>query len=196
MEKIKLPTLIDFVFPKFENKVLNLIKEIILIFSFSILTGVCSKLKIEIGLVPITMQTFAVLLSGSLLGAKKGFLSQLIYLLMGLAGIPWFSRGGGISYIFSPTFGYIVGFLFCSFLIGFLSEKGFDREILTCVLAMFLGNVILYVPGLLWLVRFVGFDKVLKVGFFPFVIGDLIKIFLAGVTLPFFWKVLKVKKRN
>jgi biotin transporter BioY len=196
MERIRFPTLIDFIFPKIENRVLNLVKEVILIFSFSVLTGICSKLKIEIGPIPITMQTFAVLLTGAILGSKRGALSQLTYLLFGLFGVPWFARGGGISYIMSPTFGYIVGFVFCAFLVGFLCEKGSDRKILTCVLAMFFGNIILYIPGLLWLAKFVGFDKVLEVGFFPFMAGDLIKIFLAGLTLPFLWRILKVKNRN
>jgi biotin transporter BioY len=184
-------TLIDVVFPKIESKNLALLKDILLVLSFAILTGICAKLKIEIRVVPITMQTFAVLISGALLGSKRGALSQITYLLMGLAGIPWFSRGGGMSYVFSPTFGYIVGFVLAAFFVGFLCEKGFDRKIETAILAMLVGNILIYLPGLLWLARFVGFEKVLLVGFYPFITGDVIKLFFASLILPLGWKIAK-----
>jgi len=184
-------TLIDVIFPKIESKNLALVKDILLVLSFAILTGICAKLKVEIGPVPITMQTFAVLISGALLGSKRGALSQITYLLMGLAGIPWFSRGGGMSYVFSPTFGYILGFVLAAFFVGFLCERGFDRKIETTILAMIFGNILIYLPGLLWLARFVGFEKVLLVGFYPFILGDLIKLFLASLLLPFVWRVAK-----
>ncbi len=186
--------LIDFVLPKIENQYLILIKDFLLIFSFSILTGIFAKLKIEIGPVPITMQTLAVLLSGALLGSKKGALSQLTYLLMGLFGIPWFSRGGGMTYIFSPTFGYIVGFIISAFIVGWFCERGFERKIETAILAMLIGNIVLYIPGLFWLAKFVDFGKVLAVGLYPFLVGDALKIILASLILPFCWKLTKVVK--
>ena len=184
-------TLIDVVFPKIESKNLALVKDILLVLSFAILTGICAKLKIEIGPVPITMQTFAVLISGALLGSKRGALSQITYLLTGLAGIPWFSRGGGMGYVFSPTFGYIVGFVLAAFFVGFLCERGFDRKIETAILAMLVGNVLIYLPGLFWLTGFVGWEKGLAVGFYPFIVGDFIKLFLAGLILPLAWKFIK-----
>jgi biotin transporter BioY len=189
--EVKKLTLIDAVLPKIENKTLLLVRDILLILSFTLLTAISAKLKIEIGPVPITGQTFAVLLSGALLGAKRGALTQIFYLLGGLAGIPWFSRGGGMGYIFSPTFGYIIGFALAAFVVGFLCEKGFDRKIETAILAMLIGNVLIYFPGLLWLAKFVGFEKVLVVGFYPFIVGDFIKLFLASLLLPFGWKMVK-----
>lgn len=102
MAELKKLTLIEAIIPKAENKTLALIRDIALILSFAALTGISGKLKIEIGPVFITMQTFAVLLSGALLGSVRGAISQLTYLFFGLTGIPWFSRGGGISYIFHP----------------------------------------------------------------------------------------------
>ncbi len=189
-------TLIDFILPKIENKTLALLKEIVLILSFAFLTGICAKLKIEIGLVPITMQTFAVLLSGALLGKIRGALSQITYLFLGLAGLPFFTRGGGLSYIMSPTFGYIIGFVLASFFVGWLCERGFDRKIKTLIFAMILGNLILYLPGLLWLAKFIGFERVLKVGFYPFLIGDVVKILLVCLSLPFFWQVVKKYKKE
>ncbi|MDI6592111.1 MAG: biotin transporter BioY [Patescibacteria group bacterium] len=187
----KQPVLIDAILPLPATRILAIARDIALVLSFALLTGFCAKLKIEIGAVPITMQTFAVLLSGALLGSKRGALSQLTYLLMGLAGIPWFSRGGGMAYILSPTFGYIIGFVFAAYLIGWLCERGFDRQVKTAILAMLLGNIILYIPGLLWLAKFVGFKKVLAVGLYPFIIGDLLKLLLAGSILPLAWKLIK-----
>lgn len=187
----KQPVLIDVVFPLPNTKVLAAARNVILVLSFTLLTAVSAKLKIEIGIVPITMQTLAVLLSGALLGSKRGALSQLAYLLMGLAGIPWFSRGGGIGYIMSPTFGYIVGFVLAAFFIGWLCERELDKQIKTAISAIFLGNVLLYIPGLFWLAKFVGLNKVLAIGLYPFIIGDLLKILLAGLILPLGWKFIK-----
>ena len=189
-------TLIDILIPRIENKILILAKDVVLVLSFAALTGICAKLKIEIGPVPITMQTFAVLLSGAILGSIRGAVSQFVYLIFGLAGIPWFSRGDGLSYLFSPTFGYLLGFIFASFFVGFLCERGFDRKIEKSILAMIIGNIVLYLPGLVWLARFVGFERVLVIGFYPFILGDLLKIFLASSLLPFCWKVLKVKNKK
>lgn len=177
-------TLIDLALPRIESRNLSLAKDVILVLSFSIITAICAKIKIEIGVVPITMQTLAVLLSGALLGSKRGALSQVVYLLMGLAGLPWFSRGGGIVYILSPTFGYIIGFVFAAFFVGWLSERGIDKTVKKAILTMLAGNIVLYIPGLLWLSKFVGFSKVLAVGLYPFLFGDALKLILAGSVLP------------
>lgn len=196
MVKEKQLTLIEAIIPKIDNKALTLIKDIVLVLGFAILTGICAKFKIEIGLVPITMQTLAVFLSGALLGSLKGALSQITYLLFGLIGFPWFARGGGMGYLMSPTFGYIIGFIFSAYLVGWLCERGFDRKIKTAILAMLAGNIILYIPGLFWLAKFVGFQKVLVIGLYPFIFGDLLKIFLAGLILSGSWKILKRSKIN
>lgn len=191
MPLVKQPVFIDTVLPLPSTKALIVARDIGLVLSFSIITAVCAKLKVEIGVVPITMQTFAVLLSGALLGSRRGALSQITYLLMGLAGVPWFARGGGMVYLLSPTLGYIVGFVLAAFLVGWLCERGFDRQVKTAILAMLIGNILIYLPGLLWLAKFVGFKKVLAVGFYPFIPGDLLKILLAGLVLPLGWKIIK-----
>jgi len=191
MLKEKNLTLIDLIIPGIESKVLVIAKDVFLIFSLAFLTAVSAKLKLEIGPVPVTMQTFVVLLSGALLGARRGALAQITYLLFGLAGFPWFSRGGGIQYIFSPTFGYIIGFVLAAFLVGFFCQRGWDRNLRTAILAILIGNVVLYIPGLLWLAKFVGVEKILAIGFYPFILGDLVKIFLAGSVLPMGWKLIK-----
>ncbi|MBU4299241.1 biotin transporter BioY [Patescibacteria group bacterium] len=194
--RIKQPVFIDTVLPLPSTKSLAKTRDIVLILSFGIITAICAKLKVEIGVVPITMQTLAVLLSGALLGAKRGALSQIAYLILGLAGLPWFARGGGMQYVFSPTFGYIVGFIFAAYLVGWLCERGFDRKIETAILAMLIGNVLIYIPGLLWLARFTGIGKVLAVGLYPFIFGDILKLLLAGFLLPSVWKIIKPEPKK
>jgi len=161
---------------KSESRAWPIIKDIVFIVSFALLTGISANLKIEIGIVPITMQTLAVLLSGALLGAKRGALSQLTYLLMGLSGIFWFAHGGGFAYILSPTFGYIIGFILASYVTGLLYEK-------ISVFALLIGNIFIYMFGLLWLATFIGFEKALTAGLYPFILGDALKISLAGIIL-------------
>ena len=183
--------LIDAILPQIDNKTQAIARDVALVLGFAILTGICAKFKIEIGPIPITMQTFAVLVSGVLLGSKRGAASQITYLLGGLVGLPWFSRGGGLIYILSPTFGYILGFVFAAYSVGYLAERGWDRNIRTAILAIFIGNIFIYIPGLLYLARFVGFSKVLALGLYPFILGDLIKIALTGLILPMGWKMIK-----
>ena len=175
------------------SKTIALCKNIVLILSFALLTGFSARFTIETGIIPITMQTLVVLLSGILLGSKRGAMSQITYISMGMAGLPWFARGGGMQYIMSPTFGYILGFVFAAFLTGWLAEKGWDKSVKTAIFAIFLGNILIYIPGVLWLTRFVGSDNVLAVGVYPFIAGDLLKILLAGIVLPIIWKIINIK---
>lgn len=152
------------------------LKEIALILSFAFLTAIASKIKIEIGVVPITFQTFAVFLSGIILGSKKGALSQITYLILGLLGFPFFSRGGGIYYLFSPTFGYIIGFIFASYISGLIKE--YKLNFLSSLFILIFANITIYIFGLLYLINFLPKEKILEVGLYPFIIGDLYKIFL------------------
>ncbi len=141
--------------------------------------------------VPITGQTFAVLVVGMLLGRWRGTAAVLAYLVEGLLGLPVFAGGvAGIAKILGPTGGYLVSFLPAAYLVGYLAEKGWDRRIVTTFLAMILGNVIIFGFGALWLARFVGFDKALSLGVLPFLAGDVVKIGLATFILPGAWKLL------
>lgn len=158
------------------NKVNERLRELVLIFTFAFLTAIGSKIKIEIGIVPITFQTFFVFLSGMVLGSKKGALSQITYLSLGLLGFPFFARGGDFYYIFSPTFGYIIGFIFASYISGFLIRGKFDY--LKSFLILIFANLTIYLFGLTYLINFVSKEQVLKVGFYPFIVGDIFKILL------------------
>lgn len=143
--------------------------------------------------VPITGQTFAVLLTGALLGSRRGALSLLAYLAEGLAGLPVFSAGrAGLAHLLGPTGGYLLGFVAAAWLTGRLAERGWDRRPLTAALAMLAGNVALYLPGLAWLAAFVGPAKAPALGLYPFIVGDLLKIALATALLPAGWKVLRM----
>lgn len=146
--------------------------------------------------VPITAQTLAVLLTGALLGWRRGIAAVLLYLGEGLAGLPVFAGGGaGPGHMAGPTGGYLVGFLLAAFTTGWLAERGWDRRFGKTFLAMLAGNVLLYVPGLLWLAKFVGAEKVFALGLYPFIIGDLLKIVIAAALLPAGWKLLSRSRR-
>ncbi len=145
--------------------------------------------------VPITGQTFSVLVVGMLLGRWRGAGAVLAYLLEGCIGLPVFAEGKmGLAVLLGPTGGYLASFVPAAFLVGYLAEKGWDRKVLTSFLAMILGNVIIFGLGAAWLAKFVGTDKTLSLGVYPFLIGDAIKIGLATIALPGAWKLLNGKK--
>jgi biotin transporter BioY len=149
--------------------------------------------QLAIGLpVPFTGQTFAVLMIGALYGARLGSLCLVSYVLAGAAGVPVFSNfGSGVLFLSGPTGGYLIGFIAAAYVVGLLAERGWDRRAWTTVLAMIFGNIVLYTFGLLWLFCLMGFSaKVLVVGLYPFIIGDILKIALAAVLLPSGWKLL------
>lgn len=165
-----------------------------LIFAGSFLIALSAKVRflLPFSPVPITGQTFAVLIIGALLGSRRGSLAVLAYLIQGVAGMPVFTFGGGLAVLFGPTGGYLIGFIPAAYLTGLLAEKGWDRRIGTTVLAMILGNMAIYTCGLLWLTCLMGFSaKVFTLGVYPFIIGDLLKIALAAVLLPSGWKLLE-----
>lgn len=165
------------------NNIDSLAKDAFLILSFSFLTALSAKISFVIGLVPVTLQTFTVLLSGAFLGSKRGAMSQISYILLGLSGLPWFSLGGGLSYVLSPTFGYLLGFVAAAFLVGLLKESGWDKDLKSLFLMLFLGNAIIYLPGLAWLSFFTGPGKALNLGLYPFIVGDLVKLCSAALLI-------------
>ena len=142
--------------------------------------------------VPITGQTLAILLVGGLYGSKRAVATVLAYLAEGLAGLPVFAGGsGGLQHLLGPTGGYLLGFIVAAFIVGLLAERGWGRRPGKAALAMTLGTIALYVPGLIWLAPFVGPHNVLAAGLVPFMPGAFIKIALAAALLPQGWKVLR-----
>jgi biotin transporter BioY len=175
----------------------GLVREIIWIGGGVLLTALLTRIEIPLTPVPITGQTFAVLLVGALLGSKRGALSMITYIGAGLIGAPVFSRGGwGLSHLAGPTGGYLVGFVIAAFLVGKLSERGWDRRFIRTLLAMSLGTIAIYVAGCLWLTQFVGWNAVLEVGVLPFLVGDGLKVVLAAIALPSGWVVLSQQSQG
>ncbi len=141
--------------------------------------------------VPISGQTLSVLLVGALLGSRRGALAVLAYLFQGIAGLPVFAGGRfGLLHLLGPTGGYLFGCVAAAYITGLLAERGWDRRVGTTLLAMLLGNMAIYAFGLPWLAALVGYSHVLALGLFPFILGDLVKLALAGALLPAGWKVL------
>ena len=163
-----------------------------LVIGGSLLIGLCARVSILLPFspVPITGQTFAVLMIGALLGAKRGSLAVLAYIIEGSAGLPVFAFGGGFMILLGPTGGYLVGFIPAAYITGLLAQKGWGRRIGTTILAMILGNLAIYIFGLFWLCCLMGINRTVPaVGIYPFIIGDLIKIAMAAAVLPLGWKL-------
>jgi biotin transporter BioY len=167
--------------------------DIALIIGGSLLIALCAQVKILLPFspVPVTGQTFAVLMIGALLGARRGSLAVLMYIAEGVAGLPVFATGGGFAVLTGFTGGYLVGFIPAAYIVGLLAERGWDRRVETTVLAMVLGNVVIYAFGLAWLSCLPGVNNVLLNGLYPFIVGDLLKIALAAAVLPSGWKLLE-----
>ena len=170
----------------------NIIADIALIVLGSLVVAGAAQISIPLQPVPITGQTFAVLLVGMALGARRGALALALYLAEGIAGLPVFAEAKfGLATVLGPTGGYLVGFIPAAALVGWLAERGFDRNLLTTLAAMVAGNLVIYVFGLAWLTQIVGsFDIALNAGMYPFLVGDAIKAVLAALLLPAAWKLI------
>jgi biotin transport system substrate-specific component len=169
-------------------------RDLLLITAGALFVAALSQVKIPLPLtpVPLTGQTFAVLLVGAALGAKRGFGSLGLYLALGALGLPFFAGGtSGLSYMSGPTLGYLVGFLAAAALTGFLAERGLDRKVSTAILAFLAGQAVIYLFGIAWLSVLLGFQKAILAGLMPFLLGDALKIGAAALALPAAWKLVK-----
>ena len=169
-----------------------LLRDVLLLVAAAALTGLCAQVAIPLPFtpVPITLQTFAVLLSGAALGPWRGGAAMLLYLVAGSLGVAWFANGE--SGFGGPTFGYIVGFVVAASVVGALASRGADRTVSGTVAIMVLGNLIIYAFGVPWLMASAGMPLfvALEAGLWPFVIGDALKIALAAGLLPLTWRLV------
>jgi len=169
---------------------IGLLREILLLMGGAIVVAFLSKIQLPLVPVPITGQTLGVLLAGAVLGRKRGALSMIIYLMMGAVGIPVFAGlSPGLIAFTGPTAGYLIGFIPAAYLVGWFSERGWNRRPLTTVFSMIVGTIVIYITGCLGLARFTGWDQVFSLGVLPFIPGDILKIFLATLLLPAAWKI-------
>jgi biotin transport system substrate-specific component len=156
---------------------------------FSLLTAVLAQVKIPLPFtpVPLTGQTFAVLLAGAILGSRRGFLSQALYLVEGTAGLPVFTGGAaGLASLVGPTGGYLWSFPLAAALVGWLVERGASRSAGRLALALALSAALILTLGTLGLHQFMGatWSQAWLAGFYPFIPGDVLKIVLVGASLP------------
>jgi biotin transport system substrate-specific component len=152
-----------------------------------------SRVVIPLSPVPITGQTFGVLLVGGALGFRRGLASITLYVLIGLIGLPFFAEGkGGVQVLQGVTGGYIVGFIVAGSLVGRLAELGWDRRIVGALGAMAIGNVVIYVFGVPWLMAVTHKDLAWGIanGLTPFLVGDALKLVLAALAFPAAWWVV------
>ena len=173
--------------------------------AFSLLTALSAQVTVHLPLIPLTMQTGAVLLTGALLGPRLGALAMMLYLAEGLCGLPVFAEGhsawspsslpnvpvmGGVSA------GYLLSYPFAAALVGWLAERGWDRRPLTMLAAMLLGSLVVFAGGAGWLAHFpfVGPSHAVKVGVLPFLPGDAVKALLAAGLVPLGWKCLGARR--
>lgn len=143
--------------------------------------------------VPLTGQTFAVLLVGATLGSKRGAASLALYIALGGLGLPVFAGGqSGLAYLSGATLGYLVGFVMAAYVIGLLAERGWERSVRTSIIPFLVGTVIIYVCGVAWLTVILGsFSKAFAAGLLPFLIGDALKLVAASLVLPAAWKFVR-----
>jgi biotin transport system substrate-specific component len=166
-----------------------------LVVGFSLLTALAAQVVVPLPWtpVPLTGQTFAVLLTGSLLGPRLGALAMLAYLAEGASGLPFFRGGaGGAAHLLGPTAGYLFAFPAAAYVTGRMAERGWDRRFLTAAAAMALGSAVILACGWGWLTLFYrGAAEALAAGVLPFLAGDVVKIALAAAALPAGWAVLR-----
>jgi biotin transport system substrate-specific component len=165
-----------------------------LVIVFSLFIAACAQFAIHIGPIPITGQTFAVLLTGALLGSRLGAAAVIAYLIEGALGLPFFAGGGaGLVRFLGPTAGYLVAFPAAAFIVGAFAEHGWDKRYPTAVAAMAIGSLIIFLGGWAWYAMLTNTAPVaaFKIAVLPFLLGDVVKIALGAAVLPTGWALLK-----
>jgi biotin transport system substrate-specific component len=181
------------------------VRTVTLVVAFALVTAGLARFELHLGFtpVPITGQTLGVLLAGGALGWKSGAASQGLYWLLGLTGLPFYSGGtGGWRAGTGATMGYLVGFVVAAAVVGYLAERRQDRNVLSSLSAMALGSVVIYVCGAAWLAHTyslpvaTGDKSAISLGVTPFLIGDAIKVAVAGLLLPATWVVVDRRRHE
>ncbi|HPF41070.1 MAG TPA: biotin transporter BioY [Phycisphaerae bacterium] len=166
------------------------IRDILLVAGASVLLALSAHVQIP-GPLPLTMQTFVVVLVAAALGSTRGSAAVLAYLAQGLAGLPVFAHGAaGPMYLAGPTGGYLIGFLVAAFVVGRMAECGWDRRFGTAIVTFLLGHLLILSLGFLWRSQFVGVGMAAAEGFVRTAPGMLIKTTLAAMTLPIAWRIV------
>jgi biotin transport system substrate-specific component len=158
----------------------------------SLILWASAKISVPFWPVPMTLQTGAVVLIGAAYGSRLGLATVVLYLLEGISGLPVFSGGGGPAYLLGPTGGFLVGFAPAAFIVGWLAERGFDRNPVSLFIAMLAGDAVIFLLGFVWLAWFatlssgamgIGAAAAFSGGVMKFVLGDLVKLALAAALV-------------
>lgn len=170
-------------------------RTIVAVVGFALLTATAAQITVHLPWtpVPITGQTFAVLLTGAALGTRRGAASQSLYVGLGAIGLPFYADGsGGWSVATGATAGYLVAYPFAAALVGRLAERRSDRTLLESIPAMLAGSAVIYLFGVTWLAHTLHVDatRAIELGLTPFIIGDALKALAAAAVLPTAWRLL------
>jgi biotin transport system substrate-specific component len=183
------PTLSDVLWPSARGA-----RHLLLVLVGSGLLTISAKLQIPLWPVPMTMQTYVVLVLGMTYGPRLGTLTVLFYLAQGALGVPVFAgtpeKGLGLPYMLGPTGGYLLGFLLAVAVSGWLARRGWDRSAGWTLLAMTLGHAVIFVPGVSWLAMQIGWERAVASGLTPFCLATVAKTALGVVTMPVAWRLL------
>ena len=192
------PTLLDTMTTRADSR-FRVAEQIGAVLFVTALTVVAAQISIPLPFtpVPFTFQPMVVLLGAAALGGRLGMSSQILYLAIGIAGLPVFAASPilpqGAARLLGPTGGYLMAYPLAAFAAGWLAERGFDRRYLSAVLAMAAGLAVVFAGGLLWLTvaskPAAGFSGALAVGFTPFIIPDLVKLLMAAAVMPGLWRI-------
>lgn len=172
----------------------------------TVLTAIAAQVSVPLPFtpVPFTFQPMVVLVGAAALGARLGMTSQVLYLALGMAGLPVFAASPtlpqGVARLFGPTGGYLMAYPLAAFVAGWLAERGFDRRYVTAVLAMVCGLAIVFASGVLWLGLFAqparGLSGALATGFYPFIVADVAKLLVAAGVMPGLWRLTGIRGRS
>jgi biotin transport system substrate-specific component len=167
------------------------VRAIVLAVIGSLLLTISAKIQVPFWPVPMTMQTFVVLVLGVAYGGRLAGATVLLYLAQGALGLPVFAGGGGLAYMAGPTGGYLAGFLLAAVAVGWLAERGWARSAPSTLAAMLIGTAIIFGCGIAWLATLIGLPQAISAGLVPFLLSEAVKIALATALVPSAWQLMR-----
>jgi len=167
------------------------VAQAVLVVAGTLLLALSAKVQVPFWPVPMTMQTFVVLLLGIAYGPRLGVITGALYLVEGALGLPVFAKGAGVAYLMGPTGGYLFGFVLAMGVCGLLADRGWSRTAVRMLAVMLIGEILIFAPGVLWLGVAIGMDKAVTFGLTPFIAAEVFKIALAAVTVPLVWRAVR-----
>jgi biotin transport system substrate-specific component len=172
-----------------------LVRNALLALAGSALIALSAKIQVPFWPVPMTMQTFAVIVLAMAFGARLGAATLALYLFEGAIGLPVFAgtpeKGIGLAYMAGPTGGYLAGFFLAACFAGWMAEKGWDRSFLKAATVNLIATAVVFVPGVLWLAAAIGPAKAVAVGLTPFLLSSAVKVALGGAVMPLLWSLAR-----